>query len=218
MKYKIAIFDLDGTILNTLEDLADSVNYCLEKFNMPKRTQNEIRGFLGGGIRKLIEQSAPRGTDSKVLDEMFDLFNQYYKDHCAIKSRPYEGICEVLEKLKAENIKICVVSNKADYAVKILCEKYFKNLLDYCAGEKEGIPKKPDPKSVYLAVENFGFKTKETVYIGDSEVDFKTAQNAGTGCILVSWGFRDIEFLKTLGAKIVNEPAGILAELLKQNP
>ena len=101
MKYKIAIFDLDGTILNTLEDLADSVNYCLEKFNMPKRTQNEIRGFLGGGIRKLIEQSAPRGTDSKVLDEMFDLFNQYYKDHCAIKSRPYEGICEVLEKLKA---------------------------------------------------------------------------------------------------------------------
>ena len=138
MKYKAAIFDMDGTILNTLEDLCDTMNYCLEKYHMPERTIDEIRSFVGNGIRKLVERAVAENTDSKQIDEIFAVFMDYYKDHCAIKTRPYDGIAEVIRKLKENGIKTAVVSNKADAAVKDLCDDYFPGLFDFSVGDKEG--------------------------------------------------------------------------------
>lgn len=129
MKYKLAVFDMDGTILNTLEDLTDSTNYALGQYDMPERTIDEVRHFVGNGIRKLIERAVPEGTPVEVVDEVFKTFHGYYKDHCAIKTRPYDGIKEVILKLKDMGVHTAVVSNKADYAVKELCDDYFPGLL-----------------------------------------------------------------------------------------
>jgi len=214
MKYKVAIFDLDGTILNTLEDLADTMNYCLRAYGMKERSLNEIKSFVGNGIRRLVERAVSNGTDAKTIEEIYAAFNQYYKDHCDVKTRPYEGIPEVLKKLKEEGVLTAVVSNKADYAVKKLCKEYFDGLFDYSVGEKEGIRRKPYPDSVISAIEHFGANPDEAVFIGDSEVDYQTAHNAGIDVIMVSWGFRDEDYLKSIGAaKIIHEPYEILREM-----
>jgi len=214
MKYRIAIFDMDGTILNTLEDLADTMNYCLRRYGMPERSLNEIKSFVGNGTRRLVEQAVPKGTDAKSIDEIFTTFIQYYKDHCALKTRPYEGIKEVLEKLKDKGILTAVVSNKADYAVEKLCQEYFDGLFDYSVGDQEGMRRKPYPDSLNSVLEHFGAKPNEAVYIGDSEVDYQTAQNAGVDIIMVSWGFREEDYLISIGAeKIIHEPYEILKEM-----
>ena len=167
MKYKLAIFDMDGTILNTLEDLADTMNYCLRKFGMPERSLAEVKSFVGNGIRKLVERAVPQGTDAETVDEIHFAFNQYYKDHCTVKTRPYDGITETLKKLRDNGILTAVVSNKADFAVKILCEKYFDGLFDYSLGDKEGLRRKPYPDSVMAVLEHFGASPGEAVYIGE---------------------------------------------------
>lgn len=214
MKYKVAIFDMDGTILNTLEDLADTMNYCLKSYSMPERSLDEIKSFVGNGIRKLVERAVPEGTDAETVDEVLNIFNQYYKDHCAVKTRPYEGIEDVLKMLKDKGIRTAVVSNKADFAVKILCDMYFSGLIDYSVGDKEGIRRKPYPDSVLSVIKHFEANTNEAVYIGDSEVDFQTAQNAGIDVIMVSWGFREEDYLKSIGAeRIVHRPDEILREM-----
>jgi phosphoglycolate phosphatase len=214
MKYRIAIFDMDGTILNTLEDLADAMNYCLKTHGMKERSLNEIKSFVGNGIRRLVEQAVPNGTDAGSIDEIYTSFIQYYKDHCAVKTRPYDGIKEVLKKLKDEGTLTAVVSNKADDAVKKLCDEYFVGLFDYSAGEKEGVRRKPYPDSVILVMEHFKANPNEAAYIGDSEVDYQTAHNAGIDAIMVSWGFREEDFLRSIGAKkIVHEPDEILKEM-----
>lgn len=214
MKYRIAIFDMDGTILNTLEDLADAMNYCLKTHGMQERSLNEIRSFVGNGIRRLVEQAVPNGTDARSIDELCAFFLQYYKDHCALKTRPYDGITEVLKKLKDKGILTAVVSNKADYAVKKLCDEYFDGLFDYSAGDKEGMRRKPYPDSVILVMEHFEANPNEVVFIGDSEVDYQTAHNAGIDVIMVSWGFREENYLRSIGVeKIVHEPDEILKEM-----
>ena len=195
MKYKIAIFDMDGTILNTLDDLADSMNHCLRARGLAERSLQEIRTFLGNGIHRLVECSVPDGTDAETLEKVYQDFLIYYKDHCAIKTCPYEGIPQVLQSLRRAGVLTAVVSNKADYAVKILCEDYFDGQFDFSVGE----------------LENFRIAKKDAVYIGDSEVDFQTAQNAGVDVIMVGWGFRDEDFLKEQGAKfVIHDPAEIL--------
>jgi len=215
MRYRVAIFDMDGTILDTLEDLADSMNYCLRKRGMPERSLNEIKSFVGNGIRRLVEQAVPEGTDEGTIEEIYSAYIEYYKDHCAIKTRPYEGIREVLKKLKDRGVLTAVVSNKADPAVKKLCEEYFDGLFDYAAGDREGMRRKPYPDSVISVMEHFGAHPDEVVYIGDSEVDLQTARNAGVDVITVSWGFREESYLRSVGAeKIIHEPDEILKEFM----
>lgn len=222
--YKLAVFDLDGTILNTLDDLAGSVNYCMKKFNMPERTIDEVRRFVGNGIRKLIERAVPSGTPESLIKEVHEVFNQHYKLHCKDKTKPYDGIEELITSLNSKGIKSAVVSNKADFAVKILCEDFFSGLFIDAVGEKEseGVRKKPAPDSVNKVIENFkkNFNSeitkKDIVYIGDSDVDIQTAKNAEVDCISVDWGFRDDNFLIKNGAsKIVSTPKELEKAILQ---
>lgn len=211
MKYKLAVFDMDGTILNTLEDLTDSTNYALGQYDMPERTIDEVRHFVGNGIRKLIERAVPEGTPVEVVDEVFKTFHGYYKDHCAIKTRPYDGIKEVILKLKDMGVHTAVVSNKADYAVKELCDDYFPGLFEFSVGDKEGQRGKPYPDSVIAVLDRFGTDKKDAVYIGDSEVDLQTARNSEMDVIMVGWGFRKEEYIMSLGAPfVIHSPEEIL--------
>ncbi|MGM9968809.1 MAG: HAD family hydrolase [Anaeroplasma sp.] len=207
MKYKLAIFDLDGTILDTLEDLKDSLNYILKKNNFPERSLIEVKSFIGNGIRKLIERSVPTNTTTFIIDNIYNEFNNFYKIHCADKTKPYDGIIDLLNKLKNSGCLTAVVSNKADYGVQKLCEYYFKDLFNYTIGEREGIKRKPAPDSVNEVLNKLKISSKDAVYIGDSDVDLDTAKNANMDCIAVSWGFRGHEFLINHGAKIVVDTA-----------
>ena len=208
--YKLAVFDMDGTILDTLEDLKDSTNYALEKCGYPMRTYDEVRRFVGNGIRKLIERAVPEGLTVEQIDRVHEVFTEHYKVHCADKTKAYDGIKPLLEKLRASGVKTAVVSNKADYGVQELCKEYFDGLFDYAVGEREGIRRKPAPDAVNEALRVLGMSKSEAVYIGDSDVDFETAKNAELPCISVLWGFRDEEFLREKGATLfVHDPAEI---------
>lgn len=211
MKYRLVIFDLDGTLLNTLEDLTDSVNYVLWKHGFKERTLEEVRGFIGNGIHKLIERSVPEGTAPFLTEECYKDFVPHYKVHCAEKTRPYDGIPELLQRLKEAGVKIAVVSNKADYAVKELCAKYFPGIFDEAVGERVGIHRKPSPDSVNEVIRLLGVTKEEAVYIGDSDVDVQTAENAGIDGIFVAWGFKGERFLREIGAGcIVTKPEEII--------
>lgn len=209
--YKLAVFDMDGTILDTLEDLKDSVNYALSECGYPQRTYDEVRRFVGNGIRKLIERAVPEGVSVSDIDRVHEVFTGHYKVHCADKTKAYDGIKPLLEQLRANGVKTAVVSNKADYGVQELCKEYFDGLFDYAVGEREGIRRKPAPDSVNEALRVLEIPKNEAVYIGDSDVDYETAVNAGLPCISVLWGFRDEEFLRSKGASLfVREPSEIL--------
>lgn len=211
MKYNSVVFDLDGTLLDTLGDLRDSVNYALEKNALPKRTTEEIRSFVGNGIRLLIERSVPENSPLETVDKCFSDFKEYYKDHSAILTKPYDGIISLMKNLKSKGIKIAVVSNKADFAVKTLMENYFSALYDCVYGERAGVPRKPEPDGVFDAIKEMGAEIKDAVYIGDSEVDVITSKNAGLPCIAVTWGFRDKKVLESLNPEyIVDSPSDIL--------
>lgn len=208
--YKLAVFDMDGTILDTLEDLKDSTNFALEKCGYPTRSYDEVRRFVGNGIRKLIERAVPEGLTVEQIDRVHEVFTEHYKVHCADKTKAYDGIKPLLEKLRASGVKTAVVSNKADYGVQELCKEYFDGLFDYAVGEREGIRRKPAPDAVNEALRVLGIDKIEAVYIGDSDVDFETAKNAELPCISVLWGFRDEEFLREKGATLfVRDPAEI---------
>lgn len=210
MKYKLAIFDLDGTVLNTIEDLADSLNFALSKAGFPERRLDEVLKFVGNGIRNLICQAVPDGTDSEITDSVFADFKAYYREHCADKTKPYDGIVELLVRLRENGVKTAVISNKADFAVKILCEKYFPGLFEAVFGEREGVKRKPWPDAVNEVLSLLKTERRDAVYIGDSEVDIKTAENADMDGIIVSWGFRETSFLRESGAKrIVESPQEI---------
>lgn len=201
--YQLAIFDLDGTLLNTLEDLADSTNYVLSLHGYPVRTIEEVRSFVGNGIRRLIEQAVPEGVETEIIDKLFEEFIPYYQKHCADKTRPYDGILELLQNLKQQGVKLAVVSNKADHAVKELCDNYFSGLLEVSVGERVGIRRKPAPDTVNEVLQLLQMDRTQAVYIGDSEVDVETARNAKMDCIAVDWGFRDADCLQNAGAKVI---------------
>lgn len=197
---KLYIFDLDGTILDTLDDLHDSVNYALASVGFPNRSLDEVRSFVGNGILKLIQRAVPEGTNDTDVDKVYAVFKDYYRQHCADKTRPYNGIVSTLRRLKDEGCRLAVVSNKADFGVQILCRKYFDGLFEFAVGAKEGIRKKPYPDAVLEVLERMCVEKSEAVYIGDSDVDIETAKNAGLKCISVDWGFRSREFLLEHGA------------------
>lgn len=210
---KVAIFDLDGTLLNTLVDLTDCTNFALKKFGYPSRTLDEIRNFVGNGIIKLFERA---GVKDK---ECVEFFKKYYAKNMYNKTAPYDGIIPLLNSLHEHGIKIAVVSNKFDLAVKKLCEKYF-DIVDIAIGENEaeGIHKKPSPDGVLKILDDFKFLKDEAIFIGDSEVDIQTAKNAGIPCISVTWGFKTRDFLIKNGAKIlVDKPEEILMYFNKVN-
>lgn len=215
MKTELLIFDLDGTVLDTLEDLYLATDYALSRFGLEKRTKEEVRAFVGNGIKRLVELSVPSGTDEKTVDGVFSAFNEYYAVHCADNTRPYDGIADVIKKLKEQGVKTAVVSNKADYAVKALCEKYFDGLFDFAVGEREGIRRKPAPDSVNEALRVLNTEKENAVYIGDSEVDVKTAANANIKCICVLWGFRSRETLVLNGGEnFAESPRDILKYII----
>ncbi len=203
MSYKLAIFDLDGTLLSTLGDITDSVNHALVQNSMPERTLEEVRSFVGNGVKLLIERAVSENSSAETVDKVLLDYQKYYSEHSAIKTRPYDGIPSMLENIRASGCKTAVLSNKPDAPTSELCKQYFGELVDYAAGEKAGISRKPAPDGVIAILERFSVNAEDAVYIGDSEVDVETAKNAGLDCISVDWGFRDRKVLMANGAKTI---------------
>ncbi len=202
-KIDTVIFDLDGTLINSLEDLRVSVNYALFGFKYPKQTLDMVRRNVGNGIEKLIERSLPDGKDNVNYEVCLEIFKEHYKTHMSVNTKPYPHIIETLAALKSRGYKLAVVSNKFDAAVKPLCQKYFKNLIDVAIGQSKDTKKKPAPDTVYIALDELGSTSETSIYVGDSEVDIQTAKNSGMDCISVSWGFKTKEFLKQNGASVI---------------
>ena len=205
------LFDLDGTLLNTLEDLRDATNAALRHFGCPERTLEEIRTFVGNGARNQIRLSLPGKADDPDLDEVLEWYKAYYADHCQIKTAPYPGIGDMLEALK-EKWPMAIVSNKPDIAVKTLCAEHFPGI--YALGEAPDCPRKPAPDMVFKAMEAIG--VDKCIYVGDSEVDIRTANNAGVPCVSVLWGFRDRDVLEREGGTHFCAEAWELPGLLEE--
>lgn len=201
-QYSTYIFDLDGTLLDTIQDLATSVNYALSQCRMPERTLDEVRRFVGNGVRLLMIRAVPGGEDNPRFQEAFDIFRSHYLEHSLDTTAPYPGIMDMLERLKANGKRMAVVSNKFDTATKELIRHFFGNLIEVAIGENEaaGVRKKPAPDTVNEALHQLGVGKEDAVYVGDSDVDIQTARNSGLPCISVLWGFRDREFLLENGA------------------
>lgn len=201
------IFDLDGTLLNTLEDLKDSTNYALQKFGFPQRTLDEVRSFVGNGLRMLIVRAVPAGTEDAVIDAVLQTMKLHYAENYHNKTRPYDGIGALLARLKAEGYPMTIVSNKADLVVALLRKLYFDALIPVAVGETEGVLRKPAPDMVIEGLRRLGLPGAKAVYVGDSEVDLQTARNAGLPCLSVTWGFRSIQQLEEAGAQhLVHTP------------
>ena len=214
MNIKAAIWDLDGTLLNTLEDLAVSTNAALAANGLPMHTVDEVRLFVGNGIGKLIERAVPNGRENPKFQAVYDAFVAHYGAHSRDHTKPYDGVMELLDALSAKGVKLAIVSNKIDFAVKELSRDYFGARMQAAIGDDPSRRRKPAPDSVLEAMRQMGVTKAETVYIGDSDVDVKTARNAGVACCAVSWGFRSVQSLKDAGAeRIAANPQELLAML-----
>lgn len=202
------LFDLDGTLLNTLEDLTDATNYALAQFGYPVRTLEQVRRAIGNGAANQIRKSLPEGTTEETVQQVLSVYKDYYTSHCQIKTRPYEGIPEALEELK--QYPVAIVSNKPDAAVKALCADYFPGI--YALGETPDCPRKPAADMVFQGMKAIG--VDRCIYVGDSEVDVQTAKNAGVPCLSVLWGFRDQDVLLDAGAdRFCEDPKDLLTKL-----
>ena len=209
------IFDLDGTLLNTLEDLMDSVNFALSRQGYPLRTLSEIRSFVGNGIRLLMERSVPSDVvGTETFDVCFKDFCDYYKIHMEDKTSPYEGINNMLGNIKKAGFKTAIVTNKADFAAQDLCKRMFGENIDLVVGSSDARPDKPAPDGVYYALETLGSKLENTVFVGDADTDILTAENAGIPSIGVLWGFRDRDIIEKAGAKYIVETVNDLEKQL----
>lgn len=205
------IFDLDGTLLDTLDDLSLSVNHALGEFGLPVRSKEQIRRALGNGVRRLVEESVPGGTGHEDFERIFASFKAFYKVHSMDKTKPYEGIIPLLRQLKSMGYHCAIVSNKLDDAVQDLNRLFFADYIDAAIGESAAVKRKPAPDSVFEALHRLGSTRERAVYVGDSEVDFATAGNAGLPCVSVTWGFRDEEYLRKTGAEtFIHRPVELL--------
>lgn len=214
-KYKAVIFDLDGTLLDTLEDLKDSVNYALGNAGMPLRSLEEVRTFVGNGVRRLMELAVPFGEENPEFAKVFEEFKKHYALHCNDKTAPYPHIMELLSELKARGYQMAVVSNKFYGAVQELRKLYFEGYIETAIGEKEGIRRKPAKDTVAAALRELGVDKEDAVYVGDSEVDIATAANAGMDCIAVAWGFRTREEQEKAGGRVfADDPMDIIDILM----
>lgn len=210
-KYTTVIFDLDGTLLDTIEDLTDSVNYALDKHGFATHKVENVRRFVGNGVRQLMELAVPGGLDNREFEATFKDFKEHYALHCNNKTKPYDSVLELMEELKNRGIKMAIVSNKLDSAVKELSDIYFQDYVSVAIGESPSVHKKPAPDSVLEALHQLDSTVEESVYVGDSEIDIETAANAGMTCISCLWGFRDEACLIENGATyIIDEPMNVL--------
>lgn len=217
-KYDVILFDLDGTLLDTLEDMCDSVNHVMETFGYPAHSIEKVRSFIGNGIRKLIERALPEGTDREICELALAEYRRYYGENCMVKTRPYEGIPELLSALKERGCRIGVVTNKNAEAAEKLCSHYFPETVEVVMGQRDSLPKKPDPAMVRAAMEQMGVSGKKAVYIGDSETDIETAANSQMDCIICLWGFREEEYLLRKGAETTVRQAAEIADLVTLFP
>lgn len=208
------IFDLDGTLLNSLEDLHACFNHAIEHFGYPSRSIEEIKSFVGNGIKKAIERALPHEVSSEELDKITDYFREYYKDHMLELTKPYDGVIDLLINLKSKGYKTAIVSNKYDDAVKKLSENYFGNLIDIAVGEGYGVRRKPEIDGILKAIEILDSKLENCIFVGDSDVDIMTSSNAEIPCISVLWGYKDKEFLISKGAKHIAETTKDIEKIL----
>ncbi len=210
-EYGTYIFDLDGTLLNTLTDLALATNHALRIHGMPVHSEEAVRGFVGNGVKKLMERAVPDGLANPAFEEVYRTFREYYLEHSLDNTQPYPGIPELLAELKARGRKMAVVSNKFCTATEELCRHFFGDYISVAIGEREGIRRKPWPDTVTEALRRLDAGSDGAVYIGDSDVDIETARNSGLPCISVLWGFRSRDFLVEHGGKVfISEPCQLL--------
>ena len=214
MKYEAVLFDLDGTLTDTLEDLKNSVNFALSQFGFPERSIDEVRSFVGNGVRRLVFLSVPEGTDEKTAEDCLAVFKAYYKEHSLVNTKPYDGIIPMLERLRKNGFRMAVVTNKMDSAAQDIVRIFFDGLIDAAVGQIDGVAQKPEPDGIFLALEKLGVEKEKSLYVGDSEVDCKTAENAGRPCIGVSWGFRGRSVLEANGAAAVIDRPEDLFDLI----
>lgn len=200
MKCDAVIFDLDGTLTDTLADLKNSVNFALSRFGFPERTTEEIRAFVGNGVRRLVFLSVPENTSEDVSEKCLAVFKEHYSANSLVETKPYNGITDMLKALKEKKIKTAVVTNKMHTAAADIVEFFFGSLIDVTVGQVDGVAQKPNPDGIYSALEKLGISGENAIYVGDSEVDCITAKNAGIPCIGVTWGFRDRDVLVSNGA------------------
>lgn len=216
MKFETVIFDLDGTLLDTLDDLADAVNAALSAFGMPTHSREAVCSFVGNGVETLMSRAIPDGRQNPAFAACFAAFKKIYAENCTRRTAPYPGVLPLLDRLKAAGIRTAIVSNKFDAAVKALNTAYFGDRIPVAVGEREseGVRKKPAPDTVFEALRLLGASPDTAVYVGDSDVDLATAQNAGLPCISVTWGFRSEAYLSSLGAAVFARSADELSEML----
>ena len=214
--YKAVLFDMDGTVLDTVGDLTDAINVSLEKFGFPVKSQEEVKSFLGKGPAHFVNCAVPEGTDEATRRQVLAFYEPYYDSHCQIKTAPYPGIMELLHCLKNRGIQLAVISNKQEPAVKALAARHFGDLLALAVGTSDSIPCKPNPAAVLSAMGELGVEKSETLYVGDMDVDLNTARNAGIDCVCVAWGFLGRKKLESLGAEhIVDSTEELLEFILK---
>ena len=218
MRYKLAIFDLDGTVLNTIGGLTHAVNAALAMNGLPERSRDEVQAMVGNGTRKLIERALGENADPALIAKVYSDYQQYYADNCSYDTFPYDGIPEMLRALNDAGIKCAVVTNKPDLPARKLIEEHFGSLIAVTHGNVPDVPVKPDPTFVFMTMKELGVSPAESVYIGDSDVDIRTAAASGIDCISVDWGFRTHEFLVDNGAKVICSAPSELAEMLLQQP
>jgi len=215
-QYDAVLFDLDGTLLNTLDDLTDAVNHTLRCFDYPTRSLDEVRAFVGNGIRKLIERVLPQGAANPNLETALAEFKRYYTGHCNVRTRPYEGVLDAMSALAEAGIQLAIVSNKNDEAVKALAREYFGSLVSVAVGGRDGVARKPAPAMPMLALETVGATPERALFVGDSDVDMQTALNTGMDCMLVSWGFRERDMLAALNPRFLVDDAAEIPALVLQ--
>lgn len=212
MRYDAILFDMDGTVLNTLDDLHASVNTALRQFRLPQRSMDEVRAALGNGSRYLIEHCVPEGTPAALIEQILDFYGPWYTAHSRVRTCPYPGIVELMRQLRAEGLRLAIISNKPDSAVPALAEENFPGLLELAVGEREGVRRKPSPDMIFKAVDGLQLPLSRCLYVGDSEVDIATARAAGIDCVSVTWGFRTREQLREAGASVLVDSAEALRD------
>lgn len=212
MRYEAILFDMDGTVLYTLEDLHDAINAALAHFGMPALTLPQVRAYVGNGSARLVELAVPAGTTEETRQAVLDWYKPYYDAHCNIKTRPYAGIPELMRELRAAGLRLVIISNKPDSAVRLLAEDHFPGLLDLAVGETAQVRRKPWPDMIEVSAARLGLDKNRCLYVGDSEVDVLTAKNAGIDCASVCWGFRSREQLLEAGADRIFDSADSLRD------
>ncbi len=217
MKYQAVLFDMDGTVLDTLDDLCDSINHSLAEFSLPQVSRKHVRQCLGNGAAFLVSHSIPAGSSPELEADVLAFYKPWYDAHCLIKTAPYEGILPMMQSLKEQGLRLAIISNKPNRAVQELSDAFFPGLLELSVGESPSVRRKPAPDTVLTAASQIGLSVDQCVYVGDSEVDLQTARNAGMDCISVTWGFRDEAQLIEAGASVlVRTPEELESLLLRE--